>query len=143
MVLLASRLAPTELGLESTHARVVVDHLIRIAVADLDGPVDVVEGVRRHARVAVLVAAALAGSLSELGAFADADGAATVYAALETVLVVGARHGPVGALPEGLAARDGLSRCFLALGVDVVEDFLIVVLVAAVEAVELEATIAS
>lgn len=143
MILLAAGLTPAQLCAKSIHTRIVVHDLFRVVVTDLNGPVDMIKGVRRGARVAIGIAAVPAQGLRELGAIADANGAAGVVAVLVAVLVVGARHGPVGALPEGLGAFDGFSGGGLALGVDVVEDFLVVVLRAAVEVVELETAVAA
>ena len=102
-----------------------------------------IKGISRRARVAIGIAAAPAQRLRELGTITNTDAAASVPAVLVTVLVLGACDGPVGALPEGLSAFDGFAGGGLALGVDVVEDFLVVVLVAAVQVVELEAAVAA
>ena len=142
MILLTPRLTPTQLSPKSIHTRIVVNHLLRIAVTDLDSPVDVIKAIRRHARVAI-AAAAPAQCLRELSTITNTNTTASVPAVLVTIFLVRARHGPVGALPEWLSASDGFSGCCLALSINVVEDFLVVVLRAAVEVVELEAAIAA
>ena len=140
MILLASSLTPTQLGLESIHTGIVVNHLLWIPAADLNSPVDVIEGVGRHSRVAIGIA--LAPAMCPHG-FGTVIGTINVVARVDAVLVttffVRARHGPIGALPEGFGAFDRFPGCCLTLGVDVVKDFLVVVLRAAVEVVEFEA----
>ena len=143
VILLTPRLTPTQFSVESIHTRVVVNHLLRIPVTNLNGPVDMIKAIRRHARVAIAIAAAPAQCLRELSTITNTNTAASVPAVLVTIFVVRARHGPVGALPEGLGAFDGFSGCCLALSIDVVEDLLVVILRAAVEVVELEAAIAA
>lgn len=73
----------------------------------------------------------------------DASGVAPVDAVLVAVNVVGAGYGPVGALPVGFGGADGFSGGFLAARGYVGEDFLGVVLGAAVQAGELEAAVAA